>query len=292
MRVRLTGLVFAFVLSAAALFAQDASIIGTVTDQTKGALPGATVTATSLDNGRVFTGVTNERGDYRLHGIAPGRYKVQAELAGFSTVVVPDVELLVGQNRTVPFAMQVATLSETLTVTGEAPLVDISSSQVAGNVDRRQMEELPLQGRNWMELAMQVKGITANAVDNNPGVRDRSFQLNLDGQEITQQVAGGGFGQPRFSREAIAEFQVITNLFDITQGRSLGIQVQAISRSGTNDLAGSVYGYFRDDKLNAKDFIANRVLPYANQQLGAAIGGPIVRDKLHYFLSLRARERT
>ena len=115
--------------------------------------------------------------------------------------------------------------------------------------------------------------------------RDRQFQLNLDGQEITQQVAGGGFGQPRFSREAIAEFQVITNLFDITQGRSLGIQVQAISRSGTNNIDGSVYGYFRDDKMNSKDFVANRVLPYSNQQIGAAIGGPIVRDKLHYFLS-------
>ena len=181
--------------------------------------------------------------------------------------------------------MQVASLSETLTVTGESPLVDISSTQVAGNVDRRQMEELPLQGRNWMELAMQVKGITANAVDTTPGVRDRAFQLNLDGQEITQQVAGSGFGQPKFSREAIAEFQVVTNLFDITQGRSLGIQVQAISRSGTNNYDGSVYGYFRDDNWNAKDFIANRVLPYANQQIGGAIGGPIVKDKTHFFLS-------
>jgi hypothetical protein len=286
MRVRAFGLwAAAFLLSASTAFAQEATILGTVTDDTKGALPGATVVATSLDNGRTFTGVTDERGDYRLRGLAPGRYKVQAELSGFATVIVPDVEVLVGQNRTVPFAMQVASLSETLTVTGEAPLVDVSATQVAGNVDRRQMEELPLQGRNWMELAMQVKGITANAVDNNPGVRDRAFQLNLDGQEITQQVAGGGFGQPRFSREAIAEFQVITNLFDITQGRSLGIQVQAISRSGTNELNGAVYGFFRDDKLNAKDFIANRVLPYANQQIGAAVGGPIVRDKLHYFLS-------
>ena len=181
--------------------------------------------------------------------------------------------------------MQVASLSETLTVTGESPLVDVSSTQVAGNVDRRQMEELPLQGRNWMELAMQVKGITANAVDTTPGVRDRQFQLNLDGQEITQQVAGSGFGQPKFSREAIAEFQVVTNLFDITQGRSLGIQVQAISRSGTNNYDGSVYGYFRDDTWNAKDFIANRVLPYANQQIGGAIGGPLVKDKMHFFVS-------
>lgn len=285
MRVRFLCLwATAFLLSAASAFAQEATILGAVTDESKGVLPGVTVTATSLANGRTFSAVTNERGDYRIVGVPAGRYKVQAELSGFATVIVPDVELLVGQNRTVPFAMQVASLTETLTVTGEAPLVDVSSSQVAGNVDRRQMEQLPLQGRNWLELAMQVKGITSNAVDNNP-VRDRQFQLNLDGQEITQQVAGGGFGQPRFSREAIAEFQVITNMFDITQGRSLGIQVQAISRSGTNNVDGSVYGYFRDDKLNAKDFIANRVLPYENQQLGAAIGGPIVRDKAHFFLS-------
>jgi hypothetical protein len=265
--------------------AQEATILGTVTDETKAALPGVTITATGLATGRVFTAISDDRGEYRLRGLPPTRYKVQAELTGFSTVVVADVELLVGQNRTVPFAMKVASLEETVTVTGESPLVDISSTQVGGNVDRRQMEELPLQGRNWMELAMQVRGVTANAVDNTPGVRDRQFQLNLDGQEITQQVAGGGFGQPRFSREAIAEFQVVTNLFDITQGRSLGMQVQAISRSGTNNTTGSVYGYFRDDSLNAKDFIANRVLPYSNQQIGGAIGGPIIRDRLHYFLS-------
>jgi len=210
-------------LGGGAAAAQEASIVGAATDETKAALPGVTITATALDTGRVFNAVTDERGEYRLRGLPPARYKLQAELAGFSTVVVPEVELLVGQNRTVPFAMQVASLEETVTVTGESPLVDITSTQVGGNVDRRQMEELPLQGRNWMELAMQVRGVTANAVDNTPGVRDRQFQLNLDGQEITQQVAGGGFGQPRFSREAIAEFQVVTNLFDITQGRSLGM---------------------------------------------------------------------
>src|SRR5918995_2324002 len=282
--VSLIGLASLF-LFASPTFAQDASLIGNVVDGTKAALPGATITATMIDTGRATTTVADERGEYRLRGLAPGRYKVQAELSGFATVLMPEIELLVGQNRSLPFQMQVASLSETLTVTGESPLVDISSTQVSGNVDRRQMEELPLQGRNWMELAMQVKGITANAVDTTPGVRDRAFQLNLDGQEITQQVAGSGFGQPKFSREAIAEFQVVTNLFDITMGRSQGIQVQAISRSGTNDMSGSVYGYFRDDRFNAKDFVAGRVVPYANQQVGAAVGGPLVRDKLHYFLS-------
>ncbi len=288
MRARVSSFlaIFILIVSVAAASAQEASLAGAIVDGTKAVLPGATVTATMIDTGRVTTAVSDERGEYRLRGLAPGRYKVQAELSGFSTVVIPDIELLVGQNRSLPFAMQVASLSETLTVTGEAPLVDVSSTQVAGNVDRRQMEELPLQGRNWMELAMQVKGITANSVDNTPGVRDRQFQLNLDGQEITQQVAGSGFGQPKFSREAIAEFQVVTNLFDITQGRSLGIQVQAISRSGTNNYDGSVYGFFRDDKWNAKDFIANRVLPYANRQIGAAFGGPVIKDKAHFFLSL------
>jgi hypothetical protein len=271
-------------------FAQEASIVGTIVDETKAVLPGATVTATARDTGRQFVDVTDARGEYRLVGVQPGTYKIQAELPGFTTVMFPEIELLVGQNRTVPFTLRVATVSETLTVTGEAPLVDTRSSQVAGNIDRRQMEELPLQGRNWIELAMIVKGITANDVTDRPGVRDRQFQLNLDGQEITQQVAGSGFGQPRFSREAIAEFQVVTNLFDITQGRSLGIQVQAISRSGTNNLNGSFYGFFRDDRFNAKDFIANRVLPYSNQQVGGAVGGPLVRDKLHYFLSYE-RER-
>jgi hypothetical protein len=116
------------------------------------------------------------------------------------------------------------------------------------------------------------------------------FQLNLDGQQVTQKNAGSGFGQPNFSREAIAEFQIITNLFDITQGRSTGMQVNAISRSGTNTPSGSVYGSFRSDRFNSADPVANRVLPYSNQQIGGALGGPIIRDRLHYFFSYE-RER-
>src|SRR4029453_1596172 len=193
------------------------------------------------------------------------------------------VELLVGQNARIPFSLKLATVSETLTVLGESPLVDVSSSQVTGNVDRRQMEELPVQGRNWMELSKLIKGITANDVGNTPGVsRDDDFQLNLDGQQITQKIAGSGFGQPKFSRESIAEFQIITNMFDITQGRATGIQVQAISRSGTNKTSGSLYGFFRDDKFNAPDPVANRLLPYQNQQIGGALGGPVVKDKIHF----------
>jgi hypothetical protein len=125
-----------------------------------------------------------------------------------------------------------------------------------------------------MELSKLVKGITANDVDGNrPGVsQDDQFQLNLDGQQITQKVAGSGFGQPKFSREAIAEFQIVTTMIDITQGRSTGIEVQAISKSGTNQTAGSFYGYFRSDKFNAPDPVAQKVLPYSNQQIGGSLG--------------------
>jgi hypothetical protein len=132
-----------------------------------------------------------------------------------------------------------------------------------------------------------VKGITANDVNNNrPGVdTDDMFQLNLDGQQVTQKTAGSGFGQPKFSRESIAEFQIVTTMFDITQGRSAGIEVQAISKSGTNTNSGSVYGYFRSDTFNAEDPVAHVVLPYSNQQIGGSFGGPIVKDRLHYFAS-------
>jgi len=279
--------VAAFLAVATSARAQDASVIGTVTDETKAVLPGATVTAVNLETGAQMSAVTDDRGQYRLMQVPPGRYKIQAELQGFGTVMVPQVELLVGQNATVPFALKVASVSETVTVSAESPLVDTASSQVAGNVDRRQMEELPLQGRNWMELSKLVKGVTANDIGNSVGTgnMDDMWQLNLDGQQITQKVAGSGFGQPRFSREAIAEFQIVTNMFDITQGRSAGMEIQAISKSGTNMTSGSGYGFFRSDSFNAPDPVANKVLPYSNQQIGATLGGPIVKDKIHYFVS-------
>ncbi|MBZ5556507.1 MAG: TonB-dependent receptor [Acidobacteriia bacterium] len=272
-----------FCLGASA-YAQDASLIGTITDDTKAVLPGATVTAVNLETGVQTVAISDARGEYRMR-LQPGPYKVQAELSGFAPVVLARVELLVGQNATVPMTLKVAQINEALTVTAESPLVDVSSSQVAGNVDRRQMEDLPLQGRNWMELSKMVKGITANDVNSNrPGVdTDDMFQLNLDGQQVTQKTAGSGFGQPKFSREAIAEFQIVTTMFDITQGRSAGIEVQAISKSGTNRNSGSTYGYFRDDRLNAADPISGVVLPYSNQQLGGTFGGPVIKDKLHYF---------
>jgi hypothetical protein len=262
-RVIAFGFLLIFSLVSAPALAQVATVTGTVADETKAVLPGATVTATNVATGGQALGVSDERGEFRLLNLLPGKYKVTAELSGFSTVMIESLELLVGQNASMAFVLKVASLSETVTVSSEAPLVDTTSSQVAGNVNPRQMEELPLQGRNWIELSKLVKGITANEVTNGPGVSDDMFQLNLDGQQVTQKISGG-FGQPKFSRESIGEFQIVTNMFDITQGRSAGVQVQAVTRAGTNKTSGSFYGYFRDDKLNSADFLTKTVLPYQN----------------------------
>jgi len=278
------ALVLALLAPMVAFAQSDATLTGTIVDESKAVLPGVTVTAVETGSGRQHVAVTDARGQFRLPNLSPGRYRFTSELPGFSTVLIPQIELLVGQNANIPVTMRVAALAETVTVTSEAPLVDISSSEVGGNIDRRQMEELPLQGRNWQELSLLIKGITANDATNRPGVdRDDAFQLNLDGQQITQRVAGAGFGQPKISREAIAEFQVITNMFDITQGRSTGLHVQAISRSGSNDFHGSAFGFFRSDQFNAADPVANIVLPFKNQQVGGSLGGPIRRNRAHFF---------
>ena len=286
-RVLALGIVLGLCAGAIASAQEAASIVGIVTDESKGVLPGVTVTATEVSSGRRYDAISNERGEYRLVNVQAGTYRIQAELQGFANTVLPKLELLVGQRASLPLVMNVATLEESVTVTGEAPLVDTRSSQVAGNIDRRQMEELPISGRNWMSLSMMVKGVTANdvSINSRPGTaRDDQFQLNLDGQQMTQAISTSDFfGQTRMSREAIAEFQIITNLFDVTQGRSAGLQVQAISRSGTNNLSGTMYGFFRSDKFNAADPVAGYVLPFSNQQVGGSFGGPIVRDRAHYF---------
>jgi hypothetical protein len=248
-------------------------------------LPGVTVTATHVSSGRTYNYVTNERGEYRLLGLGAGRYEIKAELSGFGTVVLSNLEFLVGQNATVPITLKVATLQESVTVTTESPLVDLRSAQISGNVDRRQMEDLPISGRDWLQLTTMVAGVTTTGVS-----QFGRFNLNLDGQQITQETSVTGFGQPGISRDAIAEYQVVTNPYDVSMGRSVGLEVQAISKSGSNSLAGSFYGYFRDDKLNGADPFTHVVQPYQNQQVGGTLGGPIVRDKTHFFAAYE-RER-
>ena len=271
--------------------AQEAVISGTVTDTTGGVLPGATITARHVASGNVFVAVSDERGAYRL-GVRTGGYELASELAGFATLARSGLELLVGQTAVVNLQMRPAALEESVTVTGEAPLVDVTASAVGGVIDPRQVQELPIQGRSWQDLAMIAPGSQRNESGDSPTVRNRrDFQINLDGQQTTSiLVTGAGVGttaqqQPLYSQDAIAEFRFVASRFDATQGRSIGTQVNAVTKSGTNRPSGSFAGYFRDDRFKGKDFVTGTVLPYSNQQLSGTYGGPIVRDKAHFFVN-------
>jgi hypothetical protein len=269
--------------------AQEATLTGTVTDTTAGALPGVTVRAVHEASGNSFEAVTDERGDYRL-ALRVGAYQITAELPGF-TPVTRSLTLLVGQQAVANLQMAVSGVQESVTVTGEAPLLDVTQSSLGGNIETRQIEELPVQGRNWLDLVLLAPGARGNAMEaDSPSAfgsgRTRvpgDFQLNIDGQQLTQLLTGAGDGQPRFSQDSIAEFELLSSRFDATQGRSLGLQVNAITKSGTNSLAGTFSGYFRHDRFNAADHVAETVLPYQNQQLSGTIGGPIRQDRVHFF---------
>ena len=232
------------VFALAALFlplaaaAQEATLNGTVTDSTGSVLPGVTVQALHEASGNTFMAVTDGRGAYQLP-VRVGIYKITVQLQGFTTVTQNAVEVLVGQTATVNVQMSPSTLAETITVTGESPLVETTSSKVSGNIDPRQITELPSQGRNWMSLALLAPGNRTNAQGATP-VQDRGdvreFQLNVDGLQVTSNLGTGN--QARYSNDSIAEFEFISNRFDATQGRSSGVQVNAITKSGTNNLSG------------------------------------------------------
>jgi hypothetical protein len=270
--------------------AQEATVSGTITDTTGGALPGVTVRAVHEASGNSFETVTEERGNYRL-AVRVGVYQVTADLPGFAPVT-RTVAVLVGQQAVVSLQMGLSNVQESVTVTGESPLLDVTRSSLGGNVDPRQLQELPVNGRNWLDLVLLAPGARGNSVFEVPvpsggtlgSVPRGDFELNVDGQQITQLVTGStNDGQPRFSRDAIAEFEFLSSRFDATKSRSSGVMINAITKSGSNTPSGSFSGYFRDDSMNAADFIAKRVLPYQNEQLSATFGGPLQKDKLHFF---------
>ena len=176
--------------------AQEVSLAGTVSDTTGAVLPGVTVTALHVATGSTFVSVTDASGGYRFGALRVGVFRLTTELAGFNTVRQENVELRVGQRPVIDFTMTISSLRESITVTGQAPLVDVSQSKLAGSFDPRQVESLPINGRNWMQLTQLMPGSRTNAVQYAPidGAGQRkeagSYQINLDGQQVTQSHSG------------------------------------------------------------------------------------------------------
>jgi Carboxypeptidase regulatory-like domain/TonB dependent receptor len=285
------GPLLMIMVSAVIAHAQEATLLGKVIDASGAVMPGATVHAVQTETGNSFEAVADERGSYRI-SLRVGPYRVTAELSGF-TPLTRNITLLLGQEGVLDFQMIVSGVSESLTVTAQTPLIETVQSAVGGHVDPVQAQALPLNGRNWMELVLLAPGARGNAIDTTasagPDVTggtqgNGDYQVNLDGQQVTQLLSvAAGAGPPRFSRDAIAEFELKSGRFDATQGRALGLEVNVVTKSGSNTFLGSAQGYFRDQDWNAPDPVVHKVLPYQDQQGVGTFGGPIKEDRIHFF---------
>ncbi len=272
--------------------AQQTGISGVVKDAQGALISGAKVEVKQVD-GSSFFATTNAQGVFVLPALAAADYTVTISAKGFATVK-KHLLLLVGQLAQVDISLPVASASATAEVTASDQLaIDTTSSIVAGNVTPADVQDVPINGRNYIALSTLIPGIKANAFGNTPvaapggasygDAENGKFQITMDGLQVSQDSVGSSFGQPRFSQDAISQFQIITNRFDATAGRSAGIYVNAQTKSGTNSLHGGAFGYFRNSYFNAADPISKKVNPFEDEQYGGTLGGRIVRDKLWYF---------
>jgi hypothetical protein len=296
-------LVCVFAIAAAPVFAQQTAgnITGRVLDDQGAAVPGATVTATNTQTGFVRTDVSDAEGLFRLNALPVGTYDLVFELQGFTRVEQKAVVVNVAQTTDLSIALRVAQLAETITVTGEAPIVSTTTSAVGGNVEVAQMESLPLNGRQFANLAIQIPGVglgfhsdPTKSTQFSPqinGGNGRNMNYQIDGGDNNDDTVGGLL--QLFPLEAIQEFNVQTARFKAEYGRSNGGVMNIVTKSGTNDLRGSWFTLFRDKAMNAQTFSEQLAevdkQDYRRWQYGGSFGGPILRDRAHFFF---AAERT
>jgi hypothetical protein len=286
-----TMLIAVFASVPAAAQTSQSEIRGTVVDQSGGGLPGVTVTATHVDTGTVRTTVTSETGVFLMPALPVGLYRVNLELAGFTSVIRENLRLEVGQSALLNFSMKLANVAETITVTGEAPLVESQRSELAGRVTAGQVQDLPLNGRNWLDLVALVPGARGN-----PGTVRAGFaggdmaKYQVDGVDVSGTCCGGS--NQGYSQENIQELEVITNRYDAEYGRAAGVVVNAVTKSGSNQFRGSAFTFLRDSDLgDAPNFFTNTVQPFQETQSGANGGGPIKRDRAFFFASYEYQSR-
>jgi carboxypeptidase family protein len=270
------------------------TISGTVTDQVAAVLPKATVTVRNRDTGATRVVETTADGGFSVPSLPPGPYDVLVEMPGFQPTVSP-VDVATGATTTVKISLQVSTRQEAVTVTGTAALVDLESNKVQGLVGRTQIENLPLNGRSFLNLAQLQPGVTVNL--GNPAQFNAQFNVSVlggpsshtaitvDGGNVRNPVEGGT-GQ-NFSQEIVQEFQISTANFDLSTGITAFGAINVITRSGTNDLRGAGYIYDRNNNIAAYPSLVHTSLTdnpdFSRKQGGVVIGGPIVKDKLHFF---------
>jgi hypothetical protein len=270
--------------------AQNAQFIGTLRDSGGGVLPGATVSARNEETGLTRTAVTDGAGEYLLPALPPGRYSLAAELQGFTTETRQGLILVIEQTVVADFTLKPAALAETVTVTGESPLVDTTASTVATSVSNQQMQDLPVASRRWIDLAMLTPGVSQDNirgffyrgnVNIGAGTREYSNGFVVDGVNNTW----AQMGEPRqnFAMDSIREFRVAQSTYKAEYGLATGGLLTVVTRSGTNQFNGSGFTFFRDKALTAKTVFESERPDFRRWQYGGTFGGPIVRDRTHFF---------
>ena len=294
-------LVGLLVVSAWPALAQQgqSSLQGRVSDSSGLALPGVTITVIHEGSGVFRNLVSNSDGSYFATGLVPGPYRIEAELAGFRKYQRQGLLLQIGTTASIDITLDIGTLEQNITVTGESPLVDVKSTQVATNIDQQELAALPILNRNWLAAVSLAPGIqlqssTASFACESlivGGGSNRSGNFSVDGGGNNDDYLGSSCGsQTRTALEAVQEFQVLTNQYDAEFGRTAGAVINAITKQGTNAIHGSLFGSYTGDRVTARDFfVAQRSLAKpdtAQTDWGGTVGGPIVRDKAHFFYSL------
>ncbi|MDQ3219192.1 MAG: carboxypeptidase regulatory-like domain-containing protein [Acidobacteriota bacterium] len=290
-------------------------IRGRIADPNDAVVSGATVTVTDADKGVSRTVTTDADGQYRFLALTPGTYQLRVEAAGFGSQVQNAIEVTVGKTADQDFALQIGDASATVEVTGDPPVIETDRSQQSTTVNERYIRELPIDRRDYLTFTLLAPGVVdSNALADNTDFRvaqtpnsgisfygnnGRGNSITVDGAEANDQ--GGGV-RSTLSQEAVQEFQINRSNYNAELGGASGGVINIISKTGSNDFHGSVFGYFRNQNLDAGDPFAfvldgntlTRIKPDANrQQYGFTVGGPINKDRTFFFggyEGLRRRE--
>lgn len=271
---------------------------GRVVDPDGAALPGVAVTASNEATGFARTSVTGPEGRYQIDLLPSGTYDIRAELESFSPEVKRGVSVTLGSSVVLDFQLRLGAIEEEIVVTADAPVVEVTNPNVSSSVSSEAIANLPLNGRDFLDFIVLTPGSVAGTPDeisggrggvNINGMRAIQNSFNIDGSNSQSSFFGeerGGTRPPfTFSQAAIKEFQVINSSYNVQFGNASGGVVNAITKSGTNELSGEVFGYFRPDSFVGDYADQREATDFDRKQFGFTLGGPIVRDRVHYFLS-------
>jgi hypothetical protein len=281
----------------------SASISGTVQDTNGGVLPGVTITVRNLQTELIRTDVTGPEGRFVVAGLPPGEYQLRAELSGFRPYVRRDVHLTIGQTMALGIKLDVGALAEEVTVSGDTSAINTSTAELSYLVGSEAIEQLPLNGRNYTDLALMQPGVLAYPHRDGGSVVAHGLGMSINGQDpranvylldgtlqndFTNGPAGSAAGTA-LGTETIREFRVESNAYSAEFGRNSGGQINVLTKSGTNDFGGTAYLFHRNDTLDARNYFdAGEKPDFHRNQFGVTFGGPVEENRAFFFLGYEA----